>query len=283
MKRFFSTLLGLAQACHPFPLVAVVCLTALIGVASTKDGIDASRLVRCVLAMFGAQLAIGWTNDYVDYERDAVYQPSKPLAAGRVDARLMLPLILGAIASSMAVGATLGVATAAFLALGIAAGLAYDLGLKDTRWSWAPFLVAFCALPPFVWSALDVWRAELAFVYLVALPLVPAAHIANVLPDVETDRQAGRRGVAVLLGRDASLRAMALALLLPVLLTALTALWVEYEVLLLVATLIVYAKLLGGAAFAYQVAGGREGAVWGFRCVTAASVLFAGGWLLSVA
>jgi 4-hydroxybenzoate polyprenyltransferase len=283
MKRLPTTVLGLAQACHPFPLVAVLCLTALIGAASAKGDLDASLLARCVLAMFGAQLAIGWGNDYVDRERDAVFQPSKPIASGRVPARIVPPLVVVAILAAIAVGATLGAEAVVFLAIGTGAGLAYDFGLKDTRWSWAPFVVAFCALPPYVWSALDVWRDELLFVYLVALPLVLAAHIANTLPDIETDREAGRRGVAVVLGRESSLRVMSLLLVAPVLLAAIVALWVEYEAVVLIATVIVYGKLLAGAAFAYKVMGGRNGAVWGFRCVTAASILFAAGWVAAVA
>jgi len=89
---------------------------------------------------------------------------------------------MGCLRDALVAGLTLGTETTAFLALGTAAGLAYDVGVKDTRWSWAPFVVAFCALPPFVWSALDVWRAELGAIYLVALPQVLAAHVANVFP-----------------------------------------------------------------------------------------------------
>src|SRR3954453_23891604 len=80
---------GWVQATHPFPLIAVVCLTGLIGVASSGGELDADRLARVLLAMFFAQLVIGWTNDYVDRAADARFQPTKPVPSGRVNARLI--------------------------------------------------------------------------------------------------------------------------------------------------------------------------------------------------
>jgi hypothetical protein len=58
---------------------------------------------------------------------------------------------------------------------------------------------------------------------------------------------------------------------------------VSYEAILLLATLVLYAKLLALTWFAYGTGEGRRGNdVWGFRLVVAASLAFVTGWLLSV-
>jgi 1,4-dihydroxy-2-naphthoate octaprenyltransferase len=161
---------------------------------------------------------------------------------------------------------------------GTAAGLGYDLVLKDTRLSPLAFVLAFSVLPPFVWSSLDAYRSELLAVYVVGSPLALAAHIANVLPDIETDTAARRFNLAVSLGRARSLRLLELSLLLPPLLVVLTLAFIDYDLRALAATLVVYGLLLTVANLAYHRPG-RDADVWGFRSVVLASVLFASGWL----
>src|SRR3954452_11394676 len=114
------SVIGWVQATHPFPLLAVVLLTALVGVTSAGNELDAGRLARVLLAMFFAQLVIGWTNDYVDRDADARYQPSKPLPSGRVKARRVPLVSFFAGVAALAVAATLGWAPALCVALGMA-------------------------------------------------------------------------------------------------------------------------------------------------------------------
>jgi 4-hydroxybenzoate polyprenyltransferase len=269
------------QASHPFPILMVLSLTALVGIASARDDLDARRLGLVLTAMLLAQLAIGWTNDYVDREADARFQPSKPIPAGMVSVRWLVPAIVVATLLCFAVGAPLGPLPLLFLVLGTAAGLAYDIFLKDTRLSWLPYIVAFSVLPPFVWSGLDVFRSDFLWLYLIALPLPLAAHLANALPDIETDSGAGRRGIAVLLGRRNTLWLLAATMLAPIVLLVVPLVSVKYDVAVLSGTLAVYAVLLAGAALAYR-RGNRRSDVWGFRFIGAAAVLFACGWLGAV-
>ena len=63
----------------------VVLLTGLVGVLSTDGRPDFPRLLLVMAGMLGAQLCIGWTNDYFDRETDALHQPSKPVPSGLVD------------------------------------------------------------------------------------------------------------------------------------------------------------------------------------------------------
>src|SRR5436190_21962522 len=112
------SVIGWVQATHPFPLLAVVLLTALVGITSAGDDLDAGRLALVLLAMLFAQLVIGWTNDYVDRDADALYQPSKPVPSGRVNAGLIpVAAVMSGIAS-LVVAATLGWAPALCVALG---------------------------------------------------------------------------------------------------------------------------------------------------------------------
>jgi 4-hydroxybenzoate polyprenyltransferase len=182
---------------------------------------------------------------------------------------------------SFALGAVLGPEPLVLLVAGTGAGLAYDLFLKNTGLSWLPFVIAFAVLPPYVWSALDVFRDDFLWLYFVASPLTLAVHVANTLPDIESDASAGRRSVAVALGRRRALWLLSAALAAPVALLAVTLPWVEHESTLLGATLTGYGALLAGAAIAYSRLG-RSTDVWAFRCVVVAAVLFASGWLAAV-
>ena len=232
--------------------------------------------------MLLSQLAIGWTNDYRDREHDRLHQPAKPVPAGLVPARLLPWAASAAVAASLAVGVPLGALPLLFLVAGTAAGLAYDLGLKDTRLSWLPYVVALSVLPPFVWASLDVFRDEFLWLYPVAAPLAVAAHLANVLPDLETDTAAGRRSLAVALGRDGSLRLLAGCLVAPLAVLALSLLWLAYETSLLLPGLVVYLLLASAALVLLRRGSGRRGDVGAFRLVVLVSVLFAAGWLAAV-
>jgi 4-hydroxybenzoate polyprenyltransferase len=271
---------GWIGASHPFPLAAVVALTALAGVASTDGSPDWGRLGLALLAMLASQLAIGWSNDYLDRDADAVFQPSKPVAMGLVDARWMPAAIAIALIVSLLAGIALGLVPLAFLLIGTAAGLAYNAGVKATRFSFLPFVVALGVLPPFVWSALNVYRDELLGLYLVATPLAPAAHLANILPDFETDRAQGRRTLAVALGRARAFAILAGCLLLTLVLLALSTVWIAYDAATLAVTLVIY---LGFSAMGLAMLA-RHGrlARAGFRCVVLGSVAFAAGWLAAV-
>ncbi|HWC31018.1 MAG TPA: UbiA family prenyltransferase [Dehalococcoidia bacterium] len=271
------------QAAHAFPLIMVLALTALIGAASSDGDIDAGRIALLVLAMLGSQLAIGWTNDYRDRESDRVFQPSKPVPSGLVPAPWLPWAALIAVCASLAIGVTLGLAPLAFLVIGTAAGIVYDLGVKDTKLSWLPYLVAFAVLPPFVWTALGVFRDDFLWLYAVGAPLAVAGHIANVLPDLDTDAASGRTSVAVTLGRRRSLMLLGACVVAPGLLLLVTLPFVEYQWTILAATLVGFSVLVLGAALAYRGLPDRRAAVTGFRCVVVAAVGFATGWLAAVA
>ncbi len=276
-----ARLIGWLQAAHPFPLAAVLGLTALVGVASAGGDLDSARFALLLTAMLLSQLTIGWTNDYRDREHDRLYQPWKPVPSGRVAAPLLAWASLLAALASLGVGASLGMLPLLFLILGTGAGLAYDFGVKDTRLSWLPFVVALAVLPAFVWVSLDAFRDDFLWLYPIAAPLTVGAHVANLLPDIDGDATAGRSSIAVRLGRDGALRLLAVCLAVPLLLLALSLPWLDYEAPLLLVVLAGYGVLAAAGSLAYRRPG-REAAVWAFRLVILAAVLFAAGWLAAV-
>ncbi len=281
-SRAFGRARGLFEASHPFPIAAVLALTALVGLASTGGAPDASRFGLMLVAMLCSQLTIGWSNDYLDRGADAVYQPSKPLPSGRVSARLLLFATALALVSAVAAGSPLGGAPLVLLAAGTAGGLAYNLGLKATPLSWLPYVVALALLPPFVWKALDAFDSAFLWLYAFGLPLVIAAHVANTLPDLESDAVGGRGGITVVLGRGAALRLLAACLAAPPLAVLLTTAWLRYDDALLAGVLAVYALAVVLAALAYRGRRGRVSDVIAFRCVVAAAVVLAAGWLAAL-
>ncbi len=280
-------------AAHAFPLMAVMVLTALIALVSADGEPDASRLVALLVAMLASQLAIGWSNDYLDLEVDALHQPWKPIVRGDIDAVKVPFAIFCALVVSFAAGMTLGWLPLLLLIVGTSAGLAYNLWLKASRFSALPYLVGLGVLPPFVWTALGVYEDDFLGLYLVATPLALAAHLANVLPDVESDRDQGRQTLAVALGVARSLLVLAVCLLAPLPLLAVAQVALDdgkgagfYDVSILIPVLVAYVALvaIAGALYAGHLRRpSRTMLVRAFRLVVAAGVLFAVGWLAAVA
>jgi 4-hydroxybenzoate polyprenyltransferase len=125
----------------------------------------------------------------------------------------------------------------------------YNLRLSRTAWSWLPYAVAFAAAPPFLTLGLDDRWPPLWMIAAFALIAV-SAHLANALPDLAADRDAGLGGLAVHLGERASTR---LCWLLLTLGTGVVAAAMAERSLLVSAALI--AVLVGAALVGRQRAG----------------------------
>ncbi len=272
-------LVGLVKATHPFPLVAVVTLTGLIGLTTSGRETENGKLALVILAMFLSQLTIGWSNDYLDRHTDAIHQPSKPLAVGLVEAKWLPRLAFLACLGSFVAGAQLGAVPLLLLVIGTASGLAYNLGIKNTNVSWLPYVVAFAVLPPFVWSALHSFRNEFVWLYVVATPLTIAVHVANSLPDAATDQASGRAGIVTSLSPSAGLALLAIALLASPLLLGLSALFISFVHLWpVLGGAVAYGVLVSGAAACYL----QRRPDLAFKFISIAGVIFTVGFLASV-
>jgi 4-hydroxybenzoate polyprenyltransferase len=249
-----------------------------MGVAAAGDSISWSRAGLLAVAILGNQLAVGWSNDYLDRETDRRSQREKPLVSGEMSALAVgICAILAALLSIVA-AALLGQAALLWFLLGSAAGFAYNLGLKDTPLSWLPYLAAFAVLPLFAFAALDAYRSQLLWLYPIALPLAPAAHIANALPDIEADLLAGRGGLVTRLGRERALLIEGAGLLLSVASLALSTTFLPFDAANLASTIAAYCLLTAAAAGCYLKRRDRAA----FRLVSIACLVFVVGSIWSL-
>ncbi|HYN47211.1 MAG TPA: UbiA family prenyltransferase, partial [Candidatus Nanopelagicales bacterium] len=155
-------------------------------------GAGAALMVLLAAAMLLLQLGIGAANDWADAPADETGQPGKPVPSGLVRRTTAARVALGAAAAGLALAALAGPVPLALAAAGLAAGLAYDLRLKGTRWSWVPYAVGVPLLPVFAWvGATGSLPAPFAVLVPIAMLAGAALAVANALADLEHDRGAG--------------------------------------------------------------------------------------------
>lgn len=201
--------LALVQASHPEPTAAVTTIATALAVSS---GFGA-RAGWVAAAFLTGQLSVGWSNDWIDAARDRrSARADKPVALGEVPVAVVRRAAL--IAALLCVPLSLAMGTAAGLLhlAAVAAAWAYNARLKATALSWAPYALAFGAVPSIITLGLAgrplaPWWATLAGALLGV-----GAHLCNVLPDLQEDLAAGIRGLPHRLGprRSAALAAVLL-------------------------------------------------------------------------
>jgi 4-hydroxybenzoate polyprenyltransferase len=164
---------------------------------------------RCVLiaaAIFCGQLTIGWTNDRHDVAADRLAgRPDKPLALGLAPLPVVDVAIGLATAATIALSLLVGWLAGVVHLAAVAAGWSYNFWFKGTWLSWAPYAVAFGALPAVATLALPGHPAPAAWAVAAAALLGVAANFTNALPDLDDDRVAGFRGAPNRVGSRPSL------------------------------------------------------------------------------
>ena len=183
---------ALALSAHPLPTIGVTTISA--GLAALT-GLGFGRGVLFTAAVFVGQLSIGWSNDWIDAARDrAAGRRDKPVASGSVP----LPAVITAALVSLVLAGVLS------LLLGVLAGLAamaltvagwlYNLGLKKTPLSILCYATGFGLLPASATLARPGHPWPAWWVIGAGAVLGMAAHAANVLPDLQSDRATGVAG-----------------------------------------------------------------------------------------
>lgn len=191
-------MVAMARSAHLAPTLAVTGFTSALALRSGRGRGTAS----VAAAVLCGQLCVGWSNDYLDRERDR--------AAGRTDK----PIAVGAVrAGSVGVAAVLAGGASVPLSLrsgrrggtvhlaAIAAALAYNAGLKSTAWSVAPYAAAFGAVPAFVALGGPAGRRPGVPETLAAALMGAGAHFVNTLPDLDADAATGVHGLPQRMGR----------------------------------------------------------------------------------
>lgn len=199
---------GLARLVHPFPsaLDAVVTLGLALLARAPAD-----RAALLAMAMLSIQFSIGALNDLLDSPADAIARRAKPLVEGKIRVRAAGAVV----AVTGATGLVLALLAGPFAALvavpGYAIGIAYDLRLKASPWSWLPFAAGIPLLPIFAWVG-ATGNLPGPILGLAALGVLggTALAVANALADAERDVASGTATIATTLGRSRSIRLGAL-------------------------------------------------------------------------
>ena len=192
----------LVRASHPGPTAAVTVLAVVLGVGV---GLPGGTLVLLGLAILAGQLSIGWSNDWIDADRDTtVGRADKPLAQGLLDVSVVRAAALVAAAVTVPLSFALGLAAGAVHVLLVASGWSYNAGLKRTRVSVVPFMVSFGLLPAVVTLALPDPRMPAPWAIVAGAVLGVAIHFTNVLPDLDDDARTGVAGLPHRAGRRLS-------------------------------------------------------------------------------
>jgi 4-hydroxybenzoate polyprenyltransferase len=185
---------------HAGPGLTVIVVGLAFGVVAGRRDPDLGRLGLLAGLLAGNQYSAGALNDAVDAAGDAAAGRDKPVPGGAISRRAAGRLAVAAGLFSLACGALLGPATLALAVAGLACAWAYDLWLKGTVASVLPFAVALPLVPLFGYGAAGRFPAVLWWAWPIGALAAVAVHLADSLPDVESDRVAGVRGLAPRLG-----------------------------------------------------------------------------------
>jgi 4-hydroxybenzoate polyprenyltransferase len=189
---------ALVLATHPAPAFAVTVVATLLAVAA---GVPPGRVVLLCAAVLAGQASIGWSNDWLDADRDrAVGRSDKPVVQGGVRPEVLRSAALGAAVVAVVVSLVLGLAPGVLLLTLVGSGWAYNAGLKRTVASGLGYVVGFGALPAGVVAAAPGTPAAPWWLVAAGAALGGAAHLANVAPDLEDDAATGVRGLPHRLG-----------------------------------------------------------------------------------
>jgi 4-hydroxybenzoate polyprenyltransferase len=201
--------LALLGASHPEP-AATVTLAA--GVLALGAGRGVGTLL--VLAAIGSgQLAVGWSNDYLDRDLDRESgRDDKPIPAGRIPARAVGVASLAALAACVPLSLASGLGSGMAHLVAVGCALAYNAGLKAKPVSFLPYAIAFGLAPAVITLGLPVPRWPPAWALAAGSLIGAGGHFTQVLGDIPADRTLGINGLPQLLGERVS--AVAAALLL---------------------------------------------------------------------
>lgn len=188
-------------ACHPEPSAAVTAVATALAVAAGRGAGSAW----VAAAFLSGQLSVGWSNDWIDAERDRlVARADKPVARGELAPQALRRAALLAVAACVPLSLAMGVRAGLLHLAAVAGAWAYNARLKSTPLSWAPYAFAFGAIPSIVTLGLPGHPWAPAWATAAGALLGVGAHLANVLPDLADDAETGVRGLPHRLGARGS-------------------------------------------------------------------------------
>jgi 4-hydroxybenzoate polyprenyltransferase len=189
---------ALLRSSHPVPAAGVTLVAILLGVAV---GLEPWRVAVLGAAFALNQLSVGLSNDWIDADRDrAAGRTDKPVALGQVSVPLVRGVAIASAVASAIVALPLGPAAAGVHLIVLISAWSYNAGLKNSAASAVPYLVSFGLLPLVATLALPDPAPAAWWAMSAGALLGLAAHLANVIPDLDDDRRTGIRGLPHRLG-----------------------------------------------------------------------------------
>jgi len=198
--------LKLARADH----AAVASIATLIGLAAACGGwaaLPPAQALLGVVVTVAAEVALFVFNDVFNLEEDRVNAPDRPLVSGEV--KLSHARLMGVTSMAVAVlsASVLGVAALLIVILALSSGMAYNVKLKREGLP-GNIVVALDTALPFVFgSAILVgFNAPFKVVvfFLIAFTAALGREVLKGIRDVEGDRRAGVKTLAVTRGVKAA-------------------------------------------------------------------------------
>jgi len=193
-----SRVRAVVSAAHPGPSIVVALVAVALGVVT---GLPGDRIALVGAMILANQVSVGWSNDALDAERDReAARLEKPAVRGDVSARTLLIMAVVCAGVAIALSVPLGGAAAIAHLVFLIAGWAYNAGLKRTLAASACYIVGFASLPLIVTLAREDPQPAAWWAIAIGGTLGFAAHVANVLPDLDADARHGIRSLPHFLG-----------------------------------------------------------------------------------
>jgi 4-hydroxybenzoate polyprenyltransferase len=194
---------ALARSTHPGPGMAVTLIAVLLGIAV---GLEPWRVAVLGVAMLLDQTSVGLSNDWIDADRDrAVGRADKPVARGEIPVPVVRATAWLAAGAALLLTLPLGLAATTAHAVALGSAWSYNAALKNSPASVLPYAVSFGLLPGIASLARPVPAFPVWWAVAAGALLGIAAHFANVLPDLDDDRETGIRGLPHRLGLRVSI------------------------------------------------------------------------------
>lgn len=267
---------------HPFPVTMVVTFAAIFALATARESLELSRFLRAISTLFFSQMVVGISNDYHDRALDMRGQPWKPLASGIVtpnEARVLTAL---AFLLMLAFAISLGPIVLVLALLGTFAGLLYNFWLRGTPFSWFPYVLGFTILPIFIWTSQVRFDIKQLWLFPIGLPLLLGVHLAQALPDAESDLALGVRGLAVTLGHERGVIIIWFACIVAQLVALVTALLLNSDLQVLIAAMLSSFVLIAASIAQYRRRPTSATLRANFRLIAPGAVILVAGWLAAL-
>jgi len=193
---------GLLQASHFIPTLIVTSIAFVFGLYYWWEG----PAYVIAFTVFTGQLVVGWSNDLYDFEDDQRHgRTNKPLVSGLISKEYLRKWLIFMVPFSFLANllGPLGFKGGLLYWLGIGGGVAYNFYFKFNVFSPLPYAVAFAALPSCI--AISKSVTPPTWMWLGGAILGCAAHVINVIKDIDQDRESAIKGLPQRIGKRGSI------------------------------------------------------------------------------